>query len=149
MSSLWLDVRYAIRMMGRTPGLTAVLAITLALGIGASTTIFSVVHSVLLQPMPYDQPEQLVRVYDEVHDNARTELFGLSGPDYVDLARACRSCASLGLWASHDDSLTGGDRPMLVKVAYVTHTIFPLLDTESTTEPVPVYKGPGPKPKSE
>src|SRR5215470_4119409 len=127
MSSLWLDVRYAIRMMAKTPGLTAVLAITLALGIGASTTIFSVVNSVLLRPMPYDKPEELVRVYDEVRDNGRVELFGLSGPDYVDLTRACRSCASLGLWASHDDSLSVGDRPMLVKVSYVTHTIFPLL----------------------
>jgi putative ABC transport system permease protein len=127
MSSLWLDVRYAIRMMGKTPGLTAVLAITLALGIGASTTIFSVVHSVLLRPMPYDKPEELVRVYEEVHDNARTELFGLSGPDYVDLARACRSCASLGTWYHRDASLTGGDRPMLARVAFVTHTVLPLL----------------------
>src|SRR5215470_8969123 len=102
MSSLWLDVRYATRLMAKTPGLTAVLAITLALGIGASTTIFSVVHSVLLRPMPYDKPEELVRVYNEVRDNGRTELFGLSGPDYVDLVRACRSCASLATWYHHD-----------------------------------------------
>ena len=56
MGSIWLDTRYALRMMVKTPGLTAVLAITLALGIGASTTIFSVVNSVVLRPLPYEQP---------------------------------------------------------------------------------------------
>ena len=65
MRSLWLDIRYALRLMGKTPALTAVLAITLALGIGASTTIFSVVNSVVLRPLPYHEPDRLVRVYTE------------------------------------------------------------------------------------
>jgi hypothetical protein len=65
MSSLWLDVQYAIRLMIKAPGLAAVLVITLALGVGASTTIFSVVNSVLLRPLPYDKPDELVRVYTE------------------------------------------------------------------------------------
>ncbi|MBA3391372.1 MAG: hypothetical protein H0T89_01955 [Deltaproteobacteria bacterium] len=58
MGSVWLDVRYALRMMLKASGLTAVLAITLALGIGASTTIFSVVSSVLLRPLPYEGPDR-------------------------------------------------------------------------------------------
>jgi ABC-type lipoprotein release transport system permease subunit len=62
MGSLWLDLRYTLRLLGKTPGLTAVLAVTLALGIGASTTIFSVVNSVVLRPLPYAQPDQLVAV---------------------------------------------------------------------------------------
>jgi hypothetical protein len=65
MSSLWLDLRYAVRMMVKRPSLTAILVVTLALGIGASTTIFSVVNSVVLRSLPYDQPDQLVRVYTE------------------------------------------------------------------------------------
>ena len=65
MSSLWADLRFAFRMMAKTPGYTAVLVVTLALGIGASTTIFSVVHSVLLRPLPYKDPDRLVRVYTE------------------------------------------------------------------------------------
>jgi putative ABC transport system permease protein len=65
MSSLWLDIRYALRMMIKAPGLTAVLIITLAVGIGASTTIFSVVSSVVLRPLPYQQPDRLARIYTE------------------------------------------------------------------------------------
>src|SRR5215467_12784399 len=99
MTSLWIDVRYALRMMVKAPGLTAVLAITLALGIGASTTIFSVVHSVVLRPLPYDHPEQLVRVYTEFGGKLRLDRFALSAPEYQDLSKDCRSCAAVGAWS--------------------------------------------------
>src|SRR5215471_13874993 len=92
MSSLWLDTRYALRMMVKAPGLTAVLIITLALGIGASTTIFSVVNSVVLRPLPYDQPERLVRVYTEFNGKLGLKRFWMSVPELDDLTRACRSC---------------------------------------------------------
>ena len=81
MSSLWLDVRYALRMMVKSPGLTAVLVITLALGIGASTTIFSVVSSVVLRPLPYEKPDQLVRIYTEFLGKLELKRFWVSGPD--------------------------------------------------------------------
>src|SRR5689334_21751848 len=57
------DARYAVRQLGRMPGFTLVAALTLAIGIGATTAIFSVVHAVVLQPLPFPEPEQLVRVY--------------------------------------------------------------------------------------
>ncbi|HEU4612782.1 MAG TPA: hypothetical protein VFS15_11920, partial [Kofleriaceae bacterium] len=85
MGSLWLDVRYALRMMVKTPGLTAVLALTLALGIGASTTIFSVVHSVVLRPLPYAQPDRLVRVYTEFPGGLGLHRFWVSPPELDDL----------------------------------------------------------------
>jgi putative ABC transport system permease protein len=128
MGSLWLDVRYALRMMVKTPGLTCVLAITLALGIGASTTIFSVVNSVVLRPLPYEKPEQLVRVYTEfVGRNMTLHRFWVSGPEYIEFAEACRTCQSTGTWLRGTASLSGGDRPVRVQAGYVTHTLLPLL----------------------
>lgn len=128
MGSLWLDVRYALRMMAKTPALTFVLAVTLALGIGASTTIFSVVNSVVLRPLPYEHPDRLVRVYTEfVGRNMELRKFWVSGPEYDDFAKACRSCESTGAWLRGTASLSGGDRPVRVEAGYVTHTLLPLL----------------------
>src|SRR5262245_41597543 len=86
MSTVWQDVRYALRMMVKSPGLTAVLLITLALGIVASTTIFSVVDSVVLKPLPYEQPDQLVRVYTEFHARGmELSKFWMSPPEFDEL----------------------------------------------------------------
>jgi putative ABC transport system permease protein len=127
MSSLWLDVRYALRMMLKSPGLTAVLVITLALGIGASTTIFSVVNSIVLRPLPYEQPGRLARIYTEFNGKLSLKRFWMSAPEFDDLSKVCRSCASVGAWARGSASLSGGDRPVRVDAAYVTHQLLPLL----------------------
>jgi putative ABC transport system permease protein len=127
MGSLWLDVRYALRMMVKAPGLTAVLAITLALGIGASTTIFSVVSSVVLQPLPYEKPDQLVRVYTEFYANLNLKEFSVSGPEAGDLMRECRTCASVAAWQTGTAALAGGDRPVRVDATYATSTLLPAL----------------------
>ncbi len=61
--TLWNDLRYAIRTLGRTPGFTAIIVLTLALSIGANSAIFSVIQGVLLRPLPFAQPDRLMRVY--------------------------------------------------------------------------------------
>ena len=129
MGPLWLDVRYALRMMAKTPGLTAVLAITLALGIGASTTIFSVVHSVVLRPLPYKDPDRLIRVYTEARGIGASE-FPLSPPEYADLREACRTCESVGAWAQGTAALAGGTRPIRVDALAVTHTLLPTIGVQ-------------------
>ena len=127
MSALWLDIRYALRMMTKSPGLTAVLILTLALGIGASTTIFSVVNSVILKPLPYTQPDRLARIYTEFHGKLALDQFWVSAPELDDLQKACRSCESVAGWARGSASLAGGDRPVRVEAAYATHELLPLL----------------------
>jgi predicted permease len=123
---MWLDLRYALRMMTKSVGLTAVLAVTLALGIGASTTIFSVVNSVVLEPLPYEKPDQLVRVYTEFR-GMNLKKFWMSPPEFDDLQKACRSCEYVGAWAQGTASLAGGDRPVRMQAAYVSWQVLPML----------------------
>ena len=84
MHSLLLDVKYGIRMLLNKPGFAAVAVITLALGIGANTAIFSVVNAVLLRPLPYRQPGKLVRVYTEF-PTMNLKKFWMSPPEFLDI----------------------------------------------------------------
>src|ERR1700674_5707842 len=77
-------LRYAARALRRSPGFTAVAILTLALGIGANVATFTVVHAVLLNPLPYPHPEQLVRVYDDLR-GSNTHDVGISVPEFWDL----------------------------------------------------------------
>jgi putative ABC transport system permease protein len=131
MGSLLLDLRYSLRMMAKTPTLTAILAITLALGIGASTTIFSVVNSVVLRDLPYDKPDRIVRLYTEFHAGKNVERrFPFSVPEMGEVQQACRSCASVAGWFQGTAPLSGGDRPVRISVGYATHTLLPLLGVQ-------------------
>ncbi|NVB84642.1 MAG: ABC transporter permease [Kofleriaceae bacterium] len=127
MSSLFLDLRYSLRMMAKTPGLTAILAITLAIGIGASTTIFSVVSSVVLRDLPYEDPGRIVRVYTEYHSKSSLHHFAISVPEIRDLQQNVRSCSLLAAWAQGSAPISGGDRPVRLQVGYATHQLLPLL----------------------
>jgi putative ABC transport system permease protein len=127
MAALWLDLRYALRMMVKAPGLTALLVITLALGVGATTTIFSVVHAVILRPLPYEQPDRLVRIYTEFTGKFTLKQLGVSVTELDELRTACRSCASVAGWRDASASLAGGDRPVHVDIAYATPELLPML----------------------
>ena len=100
------DLRYAARTLRKSPGFTIVAALTLALGIGANTAIFSVVDAVILRPLPYPEPARLVELWGNVK-RAKVERRGASYPDYVDWRTESRSFESMAAFDSGTMILTG------------------------------------------
>src|SRR5262249_51907522 len=112
------DVRYAIRMLARSKGFTAIAVATLALGIGANAAIFSVVNAVLLKPLPFPHPEELVRVTGDLKGQSVTDV-GLSAPelwDYRDRSGLFNEISGL---FPINANITGGDRPERAEVLLV------------------------------
>jgi putative ABC transport system permease protein len=112
MSSFVRDLRHAFRSLAKTPGTTAVILLTLALGIGANTAVFSIVEGVLLRPLPYPGPDRLLSLWE--NDRLRgTNQEGFSLPDYSDLQKASQTFDSLAAftftaltWTSEDEEPT-------------------------------------------
>ena len=127
MESLLQDIRYGIRTLGKNAGFTAVAVLTLALGIGANTAIFSVVENVLLRPLPYPQPGNLVQIWNTYPPQAPRA--GLSPGDYADWRHQNASFSEMGGYAyiSQGFNLTGEAEPQRVLVSYASAGLFPLL----------------------
>ena len=128
MEALWQDLRYGARQLLRSPGFTAVAVLTLALGIGANTAIFSVVNAVLLQPLPYHQAENLVMIW-----NAWTGGQGtISFPEYLDYQRRARAFDDL---AAHSSTASmniafGEGEPEQVWRVFATPNLFSVLGVQ-------------------
>jgi putative ABC transport system permease protein len=120
--SLVADVRFTLRMMRKNVGFTAAAILCLMLGIGATTGIFTVVNAVLLRPLPYAQPEQLMRVYTEfpTFPDGGLWRFWTSAPEYFDLKRDTHSWASLDAWTTTGVNLAGASQPVRVTAARIT-----------------------------
>ena len=121
MGNLFQDLRYGIRMMAKNPAFTAVAVITLALGIGANSAIFSVVNGVLLQPLPYKDPGRLVAVGEST---PQFEMMSLSFPNLVDWKEQNRSFEGLAAFNWEDDNLTGIGEPEHLPGKRVTADFF-------------------------
>jgi putative ABC transport system permease protein len=127
MSTLLHDLRYALRSLGRQPGFSIIVVITVALGVGANTAMFSVVHGVLLRPLPYDDPDALVRVYQSDRFN-NTQREGVSGPDYFDYLQQQSVFAGMAAWTGLNPTLADAvSLPERLAAAQVTHTLLPTL----------------------
>src|SRR5215472_9269887 len=109
MGNLLNDCRYAARRLRRSPGFALAAILTLALGIGANVAVFTVVEALLLNPLPYPRPEQLVRVFDDLRSSNSRDI-GLSAPELWDLRdRADVFQEISAIWPT-DASLTGGEK---------------------------------------
>ncbi len=132
------DIRYALRGMRRAPGFTAAAILTLALGMGATTAIFSVIRAVLLSPLPYVEPERRVMIWSRWKDFEKTWV---ADGEVMDYRRLVPSLESVAAWGTDEANLTGGGaEPVRVGMAAITANTFatlgarPLVGREFTDE---------------
>src|SRR5499426_4418517 len=125
MNSILQDFRYALRQLRKNPAFAAVAVITLALGIGANTAIFSVVNGVLLRPLPYKEPDRLARVYSEF-PTMNLRKFWISSPEFLDIQKESKSWESIGAWSTGGVNLSWTGEPIRVTSNGVTRS---LIDT--------------------
>jgi predicted permease len=135
MGTLRQDVLFALRMMRKNLGFTIAAVLCLMLGIGATTGIFTVVNGVLLHPLPYAHPEQLIRVYTEfpTFPNGGLHRFWSSGPEFMDLRRDTHSWASLDAWVRGGANLAGKTQPVRVNAAYLSGGLLETLGVAPTS----------------
>ncbi len=129
MTSLLQDLRYAVRLLLRTPGFTLLTVLTLALGIGANAAIFSVIDAVLLRPLPYPQPERLVRVFTQFQAMS-FDRFWISAPEFLEYRQRSRSFEEIGAFTTGAVNITGREQPVRVTAALATAGLFPVLGVE-------------------
>jgi putative ABC transport system permease protein len=124
----WLqDVRYAARSLRKSPGFTLVAAVTLALGVGANTAIFSVVNAVMLRPLPFSNPDALVRLWESDPEHGRP-TFALSHPNFLDWRAEARSFQNMAAMTNGTFTLTTGSEAESVRGLNVTATFLTTLE---------------------
>ena len=122
---LWQDLRFGVRMLRKSPGFTAIAVLTIALGIGATTAIFTVVDATLLKPLPYPQPEQLVSIQDNFPGIGAQDV-GMSQPEWQDLQHSGIFEYVSPTWFD-ENNLTGSSQPARVRLLLVAPNYFALM----------------------
>lgn len=130
METVGQNLHYAGRMLRRSPGFTMVAILTLALGIGANVATFTVVHAVLLNPLPFAHPEQLVRVYDDLRGSNSRDV-GMSVPEFWDLRDKSGVFQEISAAWPVDANLTGGEHPDRVEFLGTSTNYFTLLGAKA------------------
>lgn len=129
MQTLWQDIRYGLRMVGKNAGFTAVVIVTLALGIGANTALFSIVNGVLLNPLPFPQPDRLVSLYTRTPEFTRASV---SYPNFLDWRRDNHSFSAIAAFRGEDFNLSGIGDAQRVSANMVSAEFFPILGVKPT-----------------
>jgi putative ABC transport system permease protein len=126
-SDLWNDLRFAVRVLRRQPGFTVVVLLTLMLGIGANTAIFTVVDAALLRPLPYREPERLVHLWETQRGDV-SDRSEASYPDFLDWRSQSRAFTAIEGYDPTNLTVAGdGTEPLMLQGARVTPGFFPML----------------------
>lgn len=120
------DLRFGLRMLRKSPGFAAIAVVTLALGIGANTAIFSVVNGVLLRPLPYEDPGRLINLFNTAPSRG-LDYFGASPPDFRTLRENNRTLAGVSALSTNSFNLTGTGQPERLRAAAVSVEYFKTL----------------------
>jgi putative ABC transport system permease protein len=126
MLTLWQDIRYGMRMLRKNPGFSAVVILTLALGIGANTAIFSVVSAVLLRPLPFSEPDRIVSIHGIDVRSGETGR-PLSYPDFADLQAQSKTLQYVAAYDESTATLTGAGEPAHLELCGVSAAMFSVL----------------------
>jgi putative ABC transport system permease protein len=125
LETLWQDLRYAVRMLLKTPGFTLIAVLTLALGIGATTAIFSVIYATLFESLPYPKSDQLVMVWSQASRGRNS----VSAGDYLEWKRRSTSFQYLEAWSGGTFNVATAERPEQIQAALMTPDFFRMTGT--------------------
>src|SRR5262245_7824713 len=128
MTTLLQDVRYGLRVLWKSPGFTIVAVVSLALGVGANTAIFSIVNAVLLRSLPFSHPERLVKIVASNHGVGARDI-GLSVPEFDDLRSRAGVFDQVTVTQGGPTNVTGGERPQHLELLEVSPNYFSMLGT--------------------
>jgi putative ABC transport system permease protein len=129
MQTLWRDFRYSLRMLAKNPGFSAIAILTLALGVGANTAIFSVVNAVLLRPLPFEEPDRLVQIWHTPPQASFPGIptFTVSPANFLDWRSRSRAFESMSAYGFGRYTLTGTGHPEAVRMVAATRGLFSIL----------------------
>ncbi len=130
METLLRDVRFGLRSLRRHSGFTAIAVVTLALGIGANSAIFSVVNAILLRPLPYPNAERLMVIWENLHASGLDDT-EISAPEFKDFQEQCKAFDQLAAYTSEGFNLTSAENPERLKGALVSASLFSALGREA------------------
>src|SRR3981081_287350 len=132
MTGMLQDLRYAVRQLRKSPGFSAIAVITLALGIGANTAIFSLVNGALLRPLAFKEPDRLVRVWHgpPAKNFPGMTTFAVSAANYLDWKNQNQVFENMAIYTYHGFTLTGGEKPEQVDASAVSAGFFETLGVQ-------------------
>src|SRR5687768_10481808 len=129
MSTLLQDLHYAVRILFKSPGFTAVALLTLALGIGVNSAIFSVVNAIVLRPLPYPDSQQLMVIWGNLHKTGLEEI-EISAPELKDFQQQCQAFDQIGAYSTLGLNLTGVDQPERLRGTAISSNLFTALGVQ-------------------